>query len=144
MFLQQKLASGVKNLGFLLCVERRPRGPQEAPKRPSRGTQDERLPRGPQEAPKRPLTSIFYECLARFATFYFWRTSRAFLVLLLKPSKPRETFAKTNKANRKTDKQQSFRACKSLSQHSTKTLKTLETFANFDPGPSRQPSQPTI
>ena len=49
---QQKLASGVKNPRLLLLFERRPRGPQEAPKKPSRGPQDERLPRGPQEAPQ--------------------------------------------------------------------------------------------
>ena len=47
-------------------------------------------------------------------------------IFLLKTSKPCETSAKKNRGQHKnTDKQQSFRAYKSLSQHPTKTFKNV-------------------
>ena len=64
-FVQQKLASGLKTIGFLILFEGPPRGPQEGPRRDPRGPKfrlpqeapqeaPKRPPRGPQEDPKRP------------------------------------------------------------------------------------------
>ena len=52
--LQGKLASNLKKPSFLIVFERPPSGPQEAPKRPTRGFPAATLPSGPQEVPKRP------------------------------------------------------------------------------------------
>ena len=54
VFYSKSWPPGSKTHAFLILFEGSPRGAQEAPKRSSRGTQDERFPRGPQEAPKRP------------------------------------------------------------------------------------------
>ena len=43
-----------KPLVFLMVSERPPSGPQEAPKRPTRGFPAATLPSGPQDVPKRP------------------------------------------------------------------------------------------
>ena len=52
--LQYKLALGFKSPRFLLRFSRVPRGPREAPKRPTRGLLAAMPPRGPQDTPKRP------------------------------------------------------------------------------------------
>ena len=54
MLLQVKLGLVRKSPGCLNGFWRGPRGPQEAPKRPTRGLLAAMPPRGPQEAPKRP------------------------------------------------------------------------------------------
>ena len=92
----------LKTSGFFTFL----RGAREAPKRPSRGLQEAPKTRGFQEAPKRPPrgpSPQYFTNVSRGLLFFymFWRMSRAFLVLLLKPSKPRETFAKKIKPTEK-------------------------------------------
>ena len=69
VFYSKSWPPGSKTHAFLILFEGSPRGPQEAPKRPSRGTQDERPSGGPQEAQETRSDAKIVGCLTRFCRF---------------------------------------------------------------------------